>query len=105
MVIGSPGGGRIFSYVLKTILGVLDWKLSMQAAIDAPNITLPKGMADLEKNRFDASTIKALSDIGHELTQNIQESGLNGFIVTKDGFDGGADERREGTFIIGNQKR
>ena len=100
MVIGSPGGGRIFSYVLKTVLGVLDWKLTMQAAIDTPNITLPRGAADLEKNRFDEKTIDALSAMGHKLKQNMQESGLNGFIVTKDGFDGGVDKRREGTFII-----
>ena len=100
MVIGSPGGGRIFSYVLKTVLAVLDWKMPIQDAIDAPNITLPEGIADLEKGHFDPSTLKALSDIGHKLKQNMQESGLNGFIVTKDGFEGGADKRREGSFII-----
>lgn len=100
MVIGSPGGGRIFSYVLKTIISVLDWRMSMQAAIDAPNISLPKGIADLEKNRFDIKTIQALSKMGHQIQQNTQESGLNGFIVTSSGFDGGVDQRREGSYMI-----
>ncbi len=103
MVIGSPGGGNIFSYVLKTILGVLDWNMNMQTAINAPNITLPKGVAALEKGRFDKNTIQTLSNMGHQINQNTQESGLNGFIVTKDGFDGGVDKRREGTFIIGGK--
>ncbi len=101
MVIGSPGGGRIFSYVLKTILGVLDWNMSMQDAIDAPNITLPKGVAELEKGGFDNETINALSRMGHDIQQNTQESGLNGFVVTNNNFDGGADQRREGTYLIG----
>ncbi len=105
MVIGSPGGGRIFSYVLKTVLGVLDWKLSMQTAIDMPNITFPKGSADLEKDRFSANTIKTLSSRGHQLQQNTQESGLNGFIVKQNAngtitFDAGVDKRREGTYLI-----
>lgn len=100
MVIGSPGGGRIFSYVLKTVLGVLEWKLPIQAAIDAPNITLPAGSADLEKGRFEASTIKALSAMGHTIKESTQESGLNGFTVSADGFDGGADKRREGSYLI-----
>ena len=38
MAVGSPGGLAIPAYVLKTLVGVLDWKLSMQAAIDLPNL-------------------------------------------------------------------
>ncbi len=36
--VGSPGGLAIPAYVLKALMGVLDWKLSMQAAIDLPNL-------------------------------------------------------------------
>ncbi len=36
--VGSPGGLAIPAYVLKTLVGVLDWKLSMQDAIDLPNM-------------------------------------------------------------------
>ncbi len=36
--VGSPGGLAIPAYVLKTLVGVLDWKLSIQAAIDLPNL-------------------------------------------------------------------
>src|SRR5262252_6704506 len=36
--LGSPGGGAILSYNLKTLVAVLDWKLSMQQAISLPNL-------------------------------------------------------------------
>ncbi len=36
--IGSPGGSSIIAYVAKTIIGVVDWKLPMQDAINLPNV-------------------------------------------------------------------
>ncbi len=98
LVIGSPGGGRIFSYVLKTVLGVLDWRLSLQAAIDAPNISLPTGIAELELGRFDNTTKQALTNKGHQFKATKQTSGLNGFLIKNDLLLGGVDKRREGTF-------
>ncbi|GIS56803.1 MAG: hypothetical protein CM1200mP1_07410 [Candidatus Neomarinimicrobiota bacterium] len=38
MVTGSPGGNSIPAYVNKTIIGILDWGLSAQEAVDFPNI-------------------------------------------------------------------
>ncbi|MCV5900124.1 gamma-glutamyltransferase, partial [Escherichia coli] len=38
LVVGSPGSSQIPGYVLKTVVGVLDWNLSAQEAIDLPNI-------------------------------------------------------------------
>ncbi|MFA0698346.1 gamma-glutamyltransferase, partial [Vibrio sp. 10N.222.49.C9] len=38
LVVGSPGSSQIPGYVLKTVVGVIDWDLSAQAAIDLPNI-------------------------------------------------------------------
>ena len=35
---GSPGGLAIPSYVLKTLVGMFDWNLSVQGAIDLPNL-------------------------------------------------------------------
>ncbi|MEM8799666.1 MAG: gamma-glutamyltransferase, partial [Pseudomonadota bacterium] len=38
LAIGSPGGSRIIDYTTKVVVGVLDWELDVQAAIDLPNI-------------------------------------------------------------------
>ena len=100
MVIGSPGGGRIFSYVLKTLLGVLDWNMSMQQAIDAPNLTFPGGRLELEVEGYSDAVIEALQNKGHTFKETRQESGLNGFVITETGYDAGADKRREGTYQI-----
>jgi gamma-glutamyltranspeptidase / glutathione hydrolase len=35
---GSAGGPAIIAYVLKTLVGTLDWHMSMQAAISLPNL-------------------------------------------------------------------
>ena len=98
-VIGSPGGSSIYNYVLKTLVGVLDWDLSMQEAIDLANITLPRGAPAIEENGagVDQATLEALAAMGHEISSRELASGLNGFRITSIGFDGGADKRREGT--------
>ena len=36
-VLGSPGGAAIIQYVTKTLVGLVDWRLDVQQAIDLPN--------------------------------------------------------------------
>ncbi len=36
LVVGSPGGRAIINYVAKTLIGVLDWGIDPQAAVDCP---------------------------------------------------------------------
>src|SRR5262249_19060959 len=50
--LGSPGGPGIIAYDLKTLVGVLDWKLSMQDAIDLPNLIARKDVYDAEVGKF-----------------------------------------------------
>ena len=50
MVAGSPGGSAIINYVAKTLIGVLDWGLDPQAAIDLPNVGSRNGPTELEKD-------------------------------------------------------
>jgi gamma-glutamyltranspeptidase/glutathione hydrolase len=38
MAVGAPGGGRIISAVLQTILNVVDFGMNAQDAVDAPRI-------------------------------------------------------------------
>lgn len=100
--LGSPGGPAIMGYVAKTVIGLLDWKLSMQEAIDLPNAVIPRGAPVLERGRFDAATIDSLKQLGHAVSERDLNSGVHGFRVLKDGnFDGGADKRREGVVKTG----
>lgn len=101
LVTGSPGGNSIPAYVGKTVLGILDWGLSAQEAVDRPNI-----IARGEKVRVEVGIDggQALADDLIAKGYNVQEregenSGLHVIHVTEDGLDGAADKRREGVVL------
>jgi len=100
--LGSPGGPAIIGYVAKTLIALIDWDLSMQAAIDQPNAVHPRDQAILETGGFDDQIKAGLTARGHLLVERDLTSGIHGFVVTPDGeFDGGADKRREGVWKTG----
>lgn len=96
--LGSPGGTAILSYNLKTLVGVLDWKLTMQQAIDLPNLIARGDSFNGEAARFAPGVVDKLAARGLVLKSGAGEnSGLHGIIVLGDGtLQGGADPRREG---------
>ena len=97
--IGSPGGHSIITYVAKTLIGLLDRGLDMQAAIDLPNVAVRGSRVYLEKRTKAAGRAKALRSLGHEVRVRSLTSGLHGIRVTARGYDGGADPRREGVAL------
>ncbi|MGB0631629.1 MAG: gamma-glutamyltransferase [Alphaproteobacteria bacterium] len=97
--VGSPGGSRIIAYVAKTLIGLIDWKLDMQAAIDLPIHVNRNGTTELEKGTPLVSRADALRRLGHNVKIRTLTSGLHGIRVTPHGFDGGADRRREGVAL------
>ena len=97
MVAGSPGGSAIINYVTKTLVGVLDWGLDPQRAIDLPNFGSGNGPTELEANTSVAALAPKLRALGHEVSVMEHTSGLHAIVRTKRGWIGGADPRREGT--------
>ncbi len=95
---GSPGGSAILDYNAKTAVGVLAWKLSMQAAIELPNLIARGNDIAGEVDRFAPQVVAGLRDKGITLEPGRAEnSGLHGLMRKPDGtLDGGADSRREG---------
>ncbi len=98
MVTGSPGGNSIPAYVAKTIIGVLDWNLTAQQAVDFPNL-VARGQqvrveVSVEGGQVIADDLKAK---GYDVQERDGEnSGLHVIVVGPEGLDGAADKRREG---------
>ena len=68
--VGAAGGTRIYTAVLQTILGALDYGLNVSAAIEAPRAhhTLYPNIADLD-NAFKAELVDGLRVRGHNVTR------------------------------------
>lgn len=98
--VGSPGGSAIINYVSKTLVGVMDWGLNVQQAINLPNIGSRNGPTELEQGRVSDSLITQLKAKGHEVQVMEQTSGLHGImrlsVHGEEVWFGAADPRREG---------
>ncbi|HEY1928958.1 MAG TPA: gamma-glutamyltransferase family protein [Caulobacteraceae bacterium] len=99
--IGSPGGLAIPAFVLKGIVGALDWKLSMQDAVALPNLVAIGNRFISEPEKFPPGVVDALRAKGITLEggAGVEDSGLHGVIVRDGKLQGGADPRREGVAL------
>lgn len=102
MATGSPGGNSIIAYTAKTLVGVLDWGLSAQDAVDLPNMVARKDKVRIEKDRASPELIQSLRDYGHQVKESSGEnSGLSVVLRRPDGsLEGGVDPRREGVVEV-----
>lgn len=71
MVVGSPGGSRIITITLQTVLNVIDHGMTPQEAVDAPRIHhqwLPDEVY-FEQRGLSADTQKLLQERGYKLVE------------------------------------
>lgn len=104
--LGSPGGSLIINFVLKTLVSLVDWDLSPQAAVALPNFGSrnagPQGETELEAGLASAELVQALVAKGQAVRLIEQTSGTQAIWrkhpTTQQvaGWLGGADPRREG---------
>lgn len=95
LVVGTPGGSTIITSVLQTIVNVIDHKMDMQSAVDAPRFHhqwLPDVLY-YEKGAFSKKQLYMLKALGYK-TQEREPIGRVDAIMLKDSkFIGGADSR------------
>jgi gamma-glutamyltranspeptidase/glutathione hydrolase len=113
-IVGSPGGSNIIQYVAKTLIGILDWNLDVQAAIDLGNFgAQTSATTSLEKGSSVKDLGPGLQALGHTVSVVDINSGIHGItrlgprhpvsgglatiLKPLSGWAGGADPRREGT--------
>jgi len=97
--IGSPGGSRIIAFVAQSLIGILDWDMSVQEAIDMPRHVHRNTTLELEEDTFIATLADGLRARGHTVEVKEITSGLHGLRVVGDALEGGADPRREGVVL------
>lgn len=109
-VVGSPGGSTIIQYVLKTIVGILDWGLDPQQAVSAvdfgaanspkTNVGGEHPIIDTTDNGDHDPLVEGLRKLGHQVDLADQSSGLSALVRSgTPGWVGGADPRREGVVM------
>jgi gamma-glutamyltranspeptidase/glutathione hydrolase len=113
MATGSPGGGTIIQYVVKTVVGALDWGLDAQQAtslVDFGATNSPSTNVGGEHPNVDVTNggnndplILGLRALGHTVATGAQSSGIS-TIIRKPAsggpiLTGGADPRREGIVL------
>lgn len=96
LVTGSPGGRTIPNTVLQTILGVVDFGLDAQAAVDAPRLHhqwLPDRIV-AEPGALATAVRTDLERRGHGVTERAQQGSAQLILVRDRRPQGGADRRR-----------
>ncbi|WP_338888007.1 gamma-glutamyltransferase [Rhodococcus sovatensis] len=107
LVAGSPGGSVIIQFVVKTLVGVLDWGMNPQQAVSMVDF----GAANSPSTNYggehpnvsgpDDPVVRQLEQWGHQVSTADQSSGLSAVQRTDNGWTGGADPRREGVVLGG----
>lgn len=113
MVLGTPGGSRIITAVLHTLINVIDYGMNIQEAVDAPRFHqqwLPETTA-AEPWALSPDTVERLQAMGHRLTGRqpanhvaailIGAPSLEGKPVGRNRFYGANDPRRHTGLALG----
>ncbi|NWN47207.1 gamma-glutamyltransferase [Pseudomonas sp. MAFF 301514] len=90
MVVGTPGGSRIITATLLTILNVIDYKMNIQEAVDAPRFHqqwMPE-TTNLERFAVSPDTQKILEGWGHKFAGPQDANHLAAILVGAPSLDG-----------------
>jgi gamma-glutamyltranspeptidase/glutathione hydrolase len=96
LALGSQGGPFIILHVAKTLVAALDWRLDIQAAIEAPNFGRRARTTLIERDSAYETLLPGLAARGHVVEVLPMASGVQGIERVPGGWRGGADPRREG---------
>jgi gamma-glutamyltranspeptidase/glutathione hydrolase len=100
LAVGAAGGATIITQVAKTIIGVIDWKLSAQDAIALPNIFAPGNVVYLERGTYLEAMAPELTALGHKIDYRPPLTfKANAIERYGDRWVGAADPRSEGAAI------
>jgi gamma-glutamyltranspeptidase/glutathione hydrolase len=113
LILGTPGGSRIITTVLQTILNVVDFQMNVQEAVDAPRIHhqwLPD-VTNAEQYALSPDTRRVLESMGYrfDISQPANQvaaimvgaPSLEGTAIGRNRFYGANDPRRGTGLALG----
>lgn len=103
MVTGSPGGSRIITITLQTILNVVDHEMNIADAVGAARVHhqwLPD-QVDVERG-VSIDTLRLLQARGHALRPVSAFGSASSILATSAGLTGVGDPRQRGTLAAGH---
>jgi gamma-glutamyltranspeptidase/glutathione hydrolase len=101
LAVGAAGGSTIPAQVIKTIVGVLDFRLSAQDAIALPMIYAPGDTVYVESGTFLEPMIPQLTALGHAYVRTLPPGTFKANAIgwLNGHWAGGADPRSEGAAL------
>ena len=100
IIIGSPGGSNIISFVVNSIIALLEWDMHIQEAVSHPHAINRWGKFEIEESLYSSNLENSLKAMGYDTKIRKYYSGLNGIYIDTEIY-GGSDPRREG-IALGN---
>ncbi|MBV8924441.1 MAG: gamma-glutamyltransferase, partial [Bradyrhizobium sp.] len=108
LILGTPGGARIITTVLQTILNVVDYRMDVQEAVDAPRIhnQWQPDVTKTEPYALSPDTRRLLEGMGHRFENTEPANHVAAIIVGAPSLGGkaigrnryyGANDPRGGT--------
>jgi len=101
LILGSPGGSRIITAVLQTILNVTVHNMNIQKAVSAPRVH-SQWLPDVimaESYSIIKDVEISLINKGHKILPYKNVGDVNAILINEDGYYGGTDIRGENTAI------
>ena len=98
LIVGSPGGPRIITATLQTILNVIDHRMNLTDAVHASRIHhqwLPDQL-EVETGAFSSDVLHELKKMGHHVVSHGSMGDVEAIAVTDQGLTGVSDTRSDG---------
>ena len=92
LILGTPGGRRIITTVLQTIVNVIDFQMNIQEAVDAPRIHnewLPD-VTNADPYALSPDTLKILEGMGHRIETSPAANHVSAIMIGAPKLEGAA---------------
>ena len=102
-VLGSPGGSRIITAVLETIINIVDYRMGPQEAVEAPRLHY-QGQPDqvyFEPPSLSPDTVRELGEQGYRLIEQRPWGAVELIAIAHGRLSGVSDNRRPAGAAVG----